>query len=156
MTILFVSLISRDNRPLYIQPFVAGSAADERTANELLKYNFLSHMSLDIFESPFAQPAPDPNTKKTYVLLFVQDGVYVFGHQTSTGLRIVVGATRAENELPDEGLNGVFADIQRAYLKLVCNPFKTIESENEEIENPRFDRQIKEAVARWENRSLST
>ncbi|OBA15208.1 uncharacterized protein OGAPODRAFT_9453 [Ogataea polymorpha] len=149
MTILFVSLISRD-------PFVAGSAADECTANELLKYNFLSHMSLDIFESPFAQPAPDPNTKKTYVLLFVQDGVYVFGHQTSTGLRIVVGATRAENELPDEGLNGVFADIQRAYLKLVCNPFRTIESENEEIDNPRFDRQIKEAVVRWENRSLST
>ncbi|KAH3670711.1 hypothetical protein OGAPHI_001226 [Ogataea philodendri] len=107
-------------------------------------------MSLDIFESPFSQPAPDPSSNKRYVLLFVQDGVFVFGQQTSTGLRIVVGATRVESELPDEGLNPVFSDIQRAYLGVICNPFKAVESENEEISNAAFDRKIKECVRKWE------
>ncbi|KAG0688597.1 hypothetical protein C6P40_000753 [Pichia californica] len=99
MQIRFVSLISRDNRPLYIQAFVGEEAKDtqvsskEEEINELLKYNFLSHMSLDVFESPFA-PVGTHSSQGKPTLLFVQDGILVYGSETLTGLKIVVGCSR--------------------------------------------------------------
>ncbi|ODV85862.1 hypothetical protein CANARDRAFT_22648 [[Candida] arabinofermentans NRRL YB-2248] len=196
MTIFFVSLISRDNRPLYIQPFSPYekqldqtsssstttnnneltsdeiSFVEERNVNELLKYNFLSHMSLDIFESPFTPTITTASTiptstnnntatgtivglnsiHKIYNLLFVQDGIFIFGYETNTGLKIVVGASRKENELEmnnQDGLNRIFREIHKAYLSLICNPFKNIDSGNDEIVNSVFDKKIKKIVDTW-------
>ncbi|ODQ48081.1 hypothetical protein PICMEDRAFT_122937 [Pichia membranifaciens NRRL Y-2026] len=105
MKIKFVSLISRDNRPLYIQSFVStqnekspsSDATTPEEMNELLKYNFLSHMSLDVFESPFA-PIGTHSAKGKPTLLFVQDGVLVYGSETLTGLKVVVGCSRYNRE----------------------------------------------------------
>ncbi|GME76611.1 unnamed protein product [Ambrosiozyma monospora] len=200
MTIYFVSLISRDDRPLYIQPFSpydpdtktkpttteepgdkkdvkpestkenkgkdeviedpeTHSFVDEsKNVNELLKYNFLSHMALDIFESPFASlPAQQQqyaaSANKIYQLLFVQDGIFVFGQETNTGLKIVLGCSRKENDdvalQSSEGLNPVFKDVHRAYLRLICNPFRSTDDVDQEIENPRFDKRVKEIVNNW-------
>lgn len=105
MQIRFVSLISRDNRPLYIQAFLPENNVaeiDSKTEqddlksnemNELLKYNFLSHMSLDVFESPFA-PVGTHSSQGKPTLLFVQDGILVYGSETLTGLKVVVGCSR--------------------------------------------------------------
>ncbi|QPG74921.1 hypothetical protein FOA43_002259 [Brettanomyces nanus] len=166
MTIYFVSLISRENQPLYIQPFSPFeekeeskdknkdiSFVDEGTReNELLKYNFLSHMALDVFDSPFMPMAEtEPRPGRTYRLLFVQDSVFVFGQETNTGLKIVVGGSRDENEYnkQETGLNEVFKQIYRAYLRLICNPFIDSEKIDDEIESTQFDRRIKEIVKSW-------
>lgn len=105
MQIRFVSLISRDNRPLYIQAFLPENNESEVDAkneqgnlksnemNELLKYNFLSHMSLDVFESPFA-PVGTHSSQGKPTLLFVQDGILVYGSETLTGLKVVIGCSR--------------------------------------------------------------
>lgn len=98
MRIRFVSLISQNNRPLYIQAFLPQTSGDSKDEmNELLKYNFLSHMSLDVFESPFCPPAAHSVEGKP-CLLFVQDGILVYGCESQTGLKIVIGCSRYEGE----------------------------------------------------------
>jgi len=133
------------------------SFIDERTKeNELLKYNFLSHMALDVFDSPFMPAAEtEPKAGRTYNLLFVHDGVFVFGQETNTGMKIVLGCSREEHttDQSERNLNGVFKKVNRAYLRLVCNPFITSEKIDSEIENVQFDRSISDIVARWNGQS---
>ncbi|CDK27973.1 unnamed protein product [Kuraishia capsulata CBS 1993] len=195
MAIRFVSLITRDNRPLYVQPFsqYEGLSADqelgqkseataedpeittdrstegvpaettgttdttkeqtisfidEQNVNELLKYNFLSHMSLDIFESPFYERAPKGGN-----LLFIQDGIYVYGFETNTGLKIVLGTS--EKEISEDALAEVFKDIHKAYLRLICNPFRS-SKDIVSIENPTFDKRIKDIVTKWNGAAAET
>ena len=130
---------------------------DGRTKeNELLKYNFLSHMALDVFDSPFMPAAEtEPKVGHTYNLLFVHDGVFVFGQETNTGMKIVLGCSREEHttDRSERNLNGVFKKVNRAYLRLVCNPFITSEKIDSEIENVQFDRSISDIVARWNGQS---
>ncbi|GMG29570.1 unnamed protein product [Ambrosiozyma monospora] len=115
-------------------------------------------MALDIFESPFASLASQQqqyaaSANKIYQLLFVQDGIFVFGQETNTGLKIVLGCSRKENDdvalQSQEGLNPVFKDVHRAYLRLICNPFRSTDDVDQEIENPRFDKRVKEIVNHW-------
>lgn len=99
MQIRFVSLISQQNKPLYIQTFLPETGSktfvksEDDEMNELLKYNFLSHMSLDVFESPFGPPT-DTALEGKPSLLFVQDGILVYGSETQTGLKVVIGCSR--------------------------------------------------------------
>lgn len=50
-------------------------------------------MSLDIFESPFHESLALDNNN----LLFVQDGISVYGFETNTGLKIIIGTASKEN-----------------------------------------------------------
>ena len=85
--ILFVALISRNTRPLYMQMFEKGqknesldgdqarsaeqtsgeatkedlSHKENREAGSFLKYNFLAHMALDVFAAPLALAAREPH-----------------------------------------------------------------------------------------------
>lgn len=125
MNIRFVSLISRENKPLYIQSFTESDINNETSAetepdsiemNELLKYNFLSHMSLDVFESPFAPSGILNNTGKP-ALLFVQDGILVYGIETQTGLKIVIGCSRFEKTINEEDEDDKSTDAARIFEK---------------------------------------
>lgn len=203
MRIRFVSLISRDNRPLYIQSFVpaqkdkasveSDDAATPEEMNELLKYNFLSHMSLDVFESPFA-PVGTHSAKGKPTLLFVQDGILVYGSETLTGLKVVIGCSRYNKDrISDNGkedtdlkssassststkvsaerslgnldgfadtdvielseLETVMGAIRKEYLRYSCNPFLDPREETE-INNEKFDRNIKRIVDRFNSENV--
>ena len=95
--IKFVSLISRKDVPLYIQSFDIGPMDSEnpQNANKYLKYNFLSHMALDIFASPSStslrEQQQDMEENGGAILLFIQDDITVYGYETNTGLKIIVG-----------------------------------------------------------------
>ena len=95
--IQFVSLISRKDVPLYIQSFDIGPMDSENpeNANKYLKYNFLSHMALDIFASPSStslrEQQQDMEENGGAILLFIQDDITVYGYETNTGLKIIVG-----------------------------------------------------------------
>lgn len=184
MAINFVSLISRDNQPLYIQQFSpyepkeddfkdSSKSKDDKDgskpavesnnseqisfvkpetrANELLKYNFLSHMALDVFDSPMAPMAEvEPAPGRIYQLLFVHEGIFVFGQETNTGLKIVVGCSRNENIVKDSpGLNDVFQKVYKVYLRLICNPFIGSDTIDQDIDNSQFDERVKRIVTRW-------
>lgn len=148
-TIHFVSLISRDDRPLYIQGFDVGDANDLATANTFLKYNFLSHMALDVFSSPVSLNLREQQQSSGVLLLFLQDDITVYGLETNNGLKIVVGMS--EEESRQAVLASFFSQIHKCYLKTVCNPFTDLTSDTDSILlTPKFDKSIRELVDRYE------
>lgn len=153
--ILFVSLISRDDKPLYIQSFDAD--ADEindkvktQNANKFLKYNFLSHMALDVFLSPVSLSLREQQQSDGVLLLFIQDDVTVYGLETNSGLKIVVGT--GEEEPAMTRIKQLFSSIHKCYLKTICNPFSdfsTGASNDGMLQTPRFDKDLLGIVSGW-------
>lgn len=158
--IKFVSFISRDDKPLYIQSF-APEPQDDNTsehANEFLKHNFLSHLALDIFTSPSAlsNREDDINNNNGVTLLFIQDDIMVYGTEMNNGLKIIIGMGHSvskkndiESEKDDQSnsskippkhvtkysesadLARAFSQIHRYYLRVICNPFTNISQPEE-------------------------
>lgn len=150
----FVSLISRDDRPLYIQLLDVDLDASDpeikaQNANKFLKYNFLSHMAVDVFASPVSVNLREQQQSDGVLLLFIQDDVTVYGLETNNGLKIVVGT--CGDDAPSALLKTLFSDIHKCYLKTICNPFSSFgEVEGEEVlQTPRFDKSIAAIVAEW-------
>ena len=163
--IQFISLISRNDKPLYIQAFNIGEEEEEEeekqgekqegnttpmnhtNADKFLKYNFLSHMALDIFTSPSSlslreqqQQQQQQDTHQNgdqipVILLFIQDQVMVYGYETNNGLKIVIGLDQTRN-FNDNGngnhqnsltkLRKLFLDVQKCYLRTIFNPLNQI------------------------------
>ncbi|KAM9905467.1 hypothetical protein OXX79_002132 [Metschnikowia pulcherrima] len=174
----FIALISRDDRPLYIQSLdqVLGiernpenpqntQKSDPETknsdlsgfspseANTFLKYNFLSHMALDVFASPMSLHLREQQGASDGVLLlFIQDDVTVYGMETNNGLKLVVGAST--EIVFREKLKNLFSQIHRAYLKTVCNPFTDVSREGDYdkmLHTDVFDKRIKKIVKEWDS-----
>lgn len=153
-TIHFVALVSRDDRPLYIQLFdVDLEATDAQSkadnANKFLKYNFLSHMAVDVFASPVSLNLREQQQSDGVLLLFIQDDVTVYGLETNNGLKIVVGT--CGDDAPSAQLKALFSQIHKCYLKTICNPFLSfgeLDGENM-LQTPRFDKSIAAIVAEW-------
>lgn len=153
--ILFVSLISRDDKPLYIQSFDTDlEAADEmikaQNANKFLKYNFLSHMALDVFSSPISLSLREQNTDGV-LLLFIQDDVSVYGFETNNGLKIVVGMGDEEPAMAT--VKTLFSSIHKRYLRTICNPFSDLSggtSDDKLLQTASFDDGISRIVSEWD------
>ncbi|EEQ36108.1 putative trafficking particle complex subunit [Clavispora lusitaniae] len=150
----FVSLISRDDKPLYIQSFDADmETADPlkktENANKFLKYNFLSHMAVDVFASPVSLNLREQQQSDGVLLLFIQDDVTVYGLETNNGLKIVVGTSG--DDAPSAALKTLFSNLHKSYLKAICNPFADLEGQNSEkaLQSARFDRNIAQIVEEW-------
>lgn len=174
-TIQFVSFISRNDKPLYIQSFglvlstssesdsSSSPSFDAENANKFLKYNFLSHMALDIFSSPASlsmreQQSHLAEAASGVLLLFIQDEIAVYGYETNNGLKVVVGISNSPSiseSNSHRNIKNLFLDIQKCYLRTICNPFNNLGSdvdinENETIlQTPTFDTNIKRIVNRW-------
>ncbi|PSK40415.1 hypothetical protein C7M61_000052 [Candidozyma pseudohaemuli] len=143
----FVSLISRDDKPLYIQLFDVGDALGKDDANRFLKYNFLSHMALDVFLLPMSlnlREQQQPQSHDGILLLFIQDEVMVYGMETNNGLKIVVGVGEGEPLLAD--LKEVFSKLYKVYLRQICNPFTDLEKGEDVLQTKRFDSGVKAIV----------
>lgn len=160
--IQFVSLISRNDVPLYIQSFDIGPMDSEnpQNAEKYLKYNFLSHMALDVFASPSAaslrEQQQDMEENGGAILLFIQDDIMVYGYETNTGLKIVVGLGSADTTLQKASEDGstaqtseasdiktpiesspaatkkpstlkdLFYQLHKCYIHIICNPFTNL------------------------------
>ncbi|EDK47538.1 hypothetical protein LELG_05719 [Lodderomyces elongisporus NRRL YB-4239] len=133
--IQFISIISRTDRPLYIQSFLSPpnssiNSTDPQSMNRFLKFNFLSHMALDIFSSPtslslrqeqFGENAD--NDSSGVLQLFIQDQVIVYGYESNNGLKIIVGVDQSI-QVEMNKLRLLIMDVYRLYLKVICNPFR--------------------------------
>lgn len=100
-------------------------------------------MALDVFESSFG-----PNTNARSTLLFVDDGVYVFGMEMLTGLKVVVGCTKGPSEERDVDLTATMNAIKVEYVKVASNPFfkETTEGPEGDINSSRLDAKVREIV----------
>ncbi|EGW35757.1 uncharacterized protein SPAPADRAFT_58960 [Spathaspora passalidarum NRRL Y-27907] len=159
--IQFVSIISRTDKPLYIQSFGIDDTSTDTTenANKFLKYNFLSHMALDIFTSPESlslrggQSQTQQQTDANVVLLFIQDQVMVYGYETNNGLKIIVGLDQSFVIQDQRILRQLFLDIHKCYLRTIFNPFSKVNDEEDDddsvLSTPTFDKNIKKIVDGW-------
>lgn len=175
--ICFISFISRDDKPLYIQSFNLGDLessesknasdsnndSDPKNANNFLKYNFLSHMALDIITSPTSismrEQQQDGDIKNSAILLLIQDDVTVYGYESNTGLKIIVGFDNQTTLLNDKidmtqlNLKVLFNNIHKVYIKTICNPFLDISDKPQEnesmLQTSSFDNKIKTIVTNW-------
>lgn len=157
MTVVnFVSLISRDDKPLYIQLFDVQELEQisREDANKFLKYNFFSHMALDVFTSPMSLNLREQQLQKHQqddgiLLLFIQDEVMVYGMETNNGLRIVAGLSGGEPLAAP--LKALFLSLYKCYLKTICNPFTDLRkgTSDEILQTPRFDNGVKGIVEQW-------
>lgn len=152
--VLFVALISRDDKPLYIQLFDADleNVTDDvktQNANKFLKYNFLSHMALDVFSSPISLSLREQQQSEGVLLLFIQDDVTVYGLETNNGLKIIVGM--GEEEPSMAYIKTLFSSIHKCYLKTICNPFSDLSEASKDgiLQTPRFDKGISLIVSEW-------
>ncbi|SGZ52995.1 CIC11C00000004764 [Sungouiella intermedia] len=153
--ILFVSLISRDDKPLYIQSFdtdleVADETIKTQNANNFLKYNFLSHMALDVFTSPISLSLKEQQQSDGVLLLFIQDDVSVYGLETNNGLKIVVGM--GDEEPAMASVKTLFSNIHKRYLRTICNPFSSLGGGNNNddlLQTASFDQGISQIVSEW-------
>lgn len=182
MKVKFVSIISRDDKPLYIQAFDLDQAEfnDPKNANKFLQYNFLSHMALDILASPISlqirEQQDSTEDNEGVILLFIQEGVTVYGYETSTALKLVIGLGRDDEESRKQEnddksgntgnikaerdgvkrIKDIFMQIHKCYIKAICNPFSNFDDENQGLEemlqNERFDHNIKRIVNEWNAR----
>lgn len=178
-SVLFISLISRDDQPLYIQGFEQIIRKDEPSinheipelqrqnsgsdpkniqihpedANKFLKYNFLSHMALDVFASPMSLHLREQQGDSDGILLlFIQDDVTVYGMETNNGLKLVLGMSGEVSTRPQ--LKTLFLKVHKAYLKTVCNPFTDVlrtGDHDKMLHTTAFDARIKTLVMEWEN-----
>ncbi|RCK56338.1 hypothetical protein Cantr_05947 [Candida viswanathii] len=183
--IQFISLISRTDRPLYIQAFnidddalktttnkETTTTATNANANKFLKFNFLSHMALDIFASPSSLSLREQQSQSQHqqskggsggagdistILLFIQDQVMVYGYETNNGLKIVVGLD--QNYLIDQkSLDKLFLDVHKCYLRTIFNPLNSIANDGSGdaaddgeilLQSSTFDKNIKNLVSSY-------
>ncbi|KAK9477237.1 Sedlin, N-terminal conserved region-domain-containing protein [Lipomyces japonicus] len=155
--ICLVALMGRENNPLYVRSFIAqqdhsnsdgalnvvsdGIAALYHDDPEL-RYYFLAHVSLDVF----AARLPQQTTDSDFGLLFVQDGIAMYGWITNTGVKIVLGFP--SGEIIGNEIRSIFLAIQFAYISLVCNPFYVVD-EKRPISSKKFEQSIRRIVDAW-------
>ncbi|KAK9457173.1 Sedlin, N-terminal conserved region-domain-containing protein, partial [Dipodascopsis uninucleata] len=156
--IYLVALMGRENNPLYVKSFqsdqlpIEGITDDASAVGALesrvaardvdLRYEFLAHISLDVF----AARLPHKTADSDFGLLFVQDGIALYGWMTNTGVKIVLGFS--SGEVVGSEIRGIFRAIHFAYISLACNPFYSID-ERKPINSRKFELSIRRIVDAW-------
>jgi hypothetical protein len=103
--------------------------------NNTLKYHFLANMALDVFLSPLYDGEPGVPS-----LMFIQDGVNVYGYETNTGLKILVGT----NGEIDQSYDVIFKKLHKLYLGIVVNPFN-----NGAINEDKLSKRVTQVISEW-------
>lgn len=114
---------------------VAPPIPRETLVNNTLRCHFLSNMALDVFLSPLYE-----GEQGVPSLMFTQDGVNVYGYETNTGLKILVGT----NGEIDQSYDTVFKQLHKLYLGLVVNPFN-----DGAINETKLSTKIQRVVEQW-------
>ncbi|SCW00750.1 LAFE_0C11144g1_1 [Lachancea fermentati] len=122
----FISLIDHTNKPLIV--FVT---KNDIKINSSLKFNILSNMALDYFESSIFDWMSINQNSPEIKSLFQMEGTSVYGKLIKqTSLKIIIGFpvkhTSIENEVTE-----IFHSVSRIYVQCKCNPF--VETERDLI-----------------------
>lgn len=121
----FISLVDRNNKPIliYVIRHNEYGAESKLEVNDVLKFNVLSNMSLDYFESDlfnWMEVEKYPEIK----LLFQLEGVSVFGKLVEqTGLKIIIGFPQEVFLEGHQPIMDTFKKVSKIYVQCKCNPF---------------------------------
>jgi hypothetical protein len=180
MAAVSLAIIGKDNRPLYWREFVQemGSVPDEAalfgldtttTSSTLrlsnhdnkapkcsLPQEFLLHAALDRFDE-LAGPPPghgwrhrEGSSGMFVGLLLPHDELRVYGHGTTTNIRIVLvveddALSEGQQSNVDADIQTLLRNIHLLYVEDTMNPFKDLDEPK--ITSKRFDAQVMKLVA---------
>ncbi|KAG0125158.1 Longin-like domain-containing protein, partial [Tuber indicum] len=121
-----IALIGRNNSPLHLHtfPHPTSTTTTTTTSPSTLKYHFLTHATLDVFQSRL--PLKSNGDSDFGLLYSIDEELAAYGWLTNTGVKIVVVVDVGSGGglgVKDGELKGVFRALQTAYIRLVCNPF---------------------------------
>lgn len=161
--VLFVSLISRDDKPLYIQSFdgeidgTANASEDVNTANNLSEDNVIAPKSINSASEALNARTANRFLQYNFLSHMALD---VFSSPVALSLReqqqsngilllfiqdnVTVYGMETNNGLKivvgmgkDEpamaDVKSLFASIHKCYLKTICNPFSNLSDNNDSI-----------------------
>ncbi|CCC71308.1 hypothetical protein NCAS_0G04210 [Naumovozyma castellii] len=139
----FISLIDENSKPITI--YVPPSASND--VNEILKYNVLSNIAIDYFDSILIQW--DTSELPPVKTLFQVEGISVFGMLIKqTALKIVIGFNTCFKE-DDVNLIETFKIVKKIYIRVKSNPFNKESSDQNGLTehlNAKFDKEFSSSI----------
>ncbi|KAI0308308.1 Sedlin [Multifurca ochricompacta] len=109
-----IAFISPQNHPILVRA-VSGSQED------LLKYHYLAHTSLDVIDERIAAASKAPI--ESYLgFLYALEDVAVYGYITPLKLKIVIILTLSDAVVRDADVISIFKALHWAYYRAAANP----------------------------------
>lgn len=114
-------------------------------------------MALDIISSPTSMSIREQqqthdtqvlNEENRVLLLVVQDDVSVYGYESNTGLKIIVGFDN-NTKTTEQNIYDLIKAIYKFYIKTVCNPFVEVGNNPDILQTHSFDKNIEAIVIKW-------
>ena len=132
MGVIGISVLGKDNNPLYIRAF---------GPYDQLRFHFIVHTALDFVEEKVAtqrqqtstpsapQPAAAGTSKHdSYLgLLYPIEELRVYGYLTNCRIKLI--AVLDEEEVKDAEMKALFRRLHALYVDTVSNPFHAPDSE---------------------------
>ncbi|KAI9509526.1 Sedlin [Russula earlei] len=110
-----VAFISPQNHPILVRA-LSGSPED------LLKYHYIAHTSLDVIEERIAA-APKAPPESYLGFLYALEEVVVYGYVTPLKLKIVLALALSDAVVRDADVTAIFKALHWAYYRSAANPF---------------------------------
>ncbi|KAI0257026.1 Sedlin [Lactifluus subvellereus] len=110
-----VAFISPQNHPILVRA-LSGSSDD------LLKYHYLAHTSLDVIDERVAA-APKAPAESYLGFLYALEEVAVYGYVTPLKLKIVLALALTDAVVRDADITSIFKALHWAYYRAAANPF---------------------------------
>jgi len=107
-----IAIISAINHPVIVRSFIP---------EDVLKYHYVAHCSLDVFEE---RGAPSAKFNECYFgFLYCLEDTAVYGYVTPTRLKIVVALELADAVVRDADIVSICKAVHTAYTETLANPF---------------------------------
>lgn len=111
-----VAFVSSQNHPILIRTF-----GQERENNRDIKYHYIAHTSLDVFDE---RVTANPKTMESYLgLLYTMDDVAVYGYITASKMKIILALSLSDTLVKDAEVVNLMKAFHTAYRSAVANPF---------------------------------
>lgn len=133
-----VAFVSPLNYPILIRVF---DKQDE------LKYHYIAHTSLDIFEERVNSSG---KTTDCYLgLLYAMEDVAVYGYITPLKAKITLAIALTDAVIKDTEIMTIFKAFHMAYYSAICNPFLKLGAPIDSIQD--HSTQLLAGSPKWKN-----
>ncbi|KAI0003786.1 Sedlin [Russula compacta] len=110
-----IAFISPQNHPILVR-------ALSNSPEDLLKYHYLAHTSLDVIDERIAA-APKAPAESYLGFLYALEEVAVYGYVTPLKLKIILALTLTDAVVRDADIISIFKALHWAYYRAAANPF---------------------------------
>jgi len=95
---------------------------------DLLKYHYIAHTSLDVIDERIAAAPPKTPTESYLGFLYALEEVAVYGYVTPLKLKIVLALALTDAVVRDADIISIFKALHWAYYRAAANPFLKLHS----------------------------